>query len=1112
LKTRAGILENQTNRLLAKTSATAAAIGAALSFSPVPLTDEFVLAGLYVELARRVGRQHGLSLLRVPWRPIGFTIGKGLLARGIVNLGLSFIPGVDTVVNAATAAGLTEVLGLHMDESCANPHEARELTLRQLVDALSKQRSRAERRRTRGRFEVPGLLGNAARARHVEQRIQALPGVTRVRANVRSGRVLITTNLTVAEIRPDLERALRELSDPSAPPPPTLGRLATEVAVRAKRWTKDIASHVRRAADGTMEPAGDHRLERPWHAIAADVVVSELDTNAKNGLTVKAAAERLRLYGANLLPAMQRRTGLEILAGEVFTVPTAMLGTAILLSIASGDVLEGAAIALVLGTNIAVGYFTESSSEELLGAWGRLRAEYAVVVREGREISIKAADLVAGDILVLRAGQAVAADARVLVARDLLLDESTLTGESEPVEKGPGPVATEAAVADRSSIVHTGTVVASGGGRAIVCATGYGTQLGALQRALSRTEQRAAPLERQLTELGRTLSFVALGSSIVVTGLGALRGLPIRTLVRNAIALGVAAIPEGFPAVGTTALALASHRLQKKGIIIRRLAAAETLGAVSVICADKTGTLTENRMRVAEALLPNLELAIMEWQDSRFSMRMAQGSEPSEEAVHNLARIAALNADVEINATGEVVHASGTERALVEFAMAAGYPVRTRRKAAKRIGERRRSPDMPMMSTTHDHPELGRIELAKGAPEEVVPRCRGLSAQRIDEIMEGNARMAGRGLRVLGFAWRRDSEQSLEFAGLLGLRDPPRPHVRQAIEALAQAHIETLMLTGDQQRTASAIGKALGIPEQAVFSRVTPEAKLGIIEKLRDGGAIVGMTGDGVNDGPALKAADVGIAMGERGTDLARAVADVVLAHDDLPSIVEAVAEGRTLYDNVRRAIDYLVATNLSELALMLLGSIVGVTPLSPLHLLWINILTDIAPALALAVEPPERNVMQRPPREPQKPLFGPKDSRRLGMRSMQMTAAAAIAYGAAYVRPNQAPGQRATTMAFASLVTSQLLETNNYRAAASAKDSQLRWVLGTSLLAQAVAVLSPSVRSILGNAPLDPLDLAVSVATGAAAARWRGREFRWWSTDEITIERANAAAGGEPA
>jgi Ca2+-transporting ATPase len=381
------------------------------------------------------------------------------------------------------------------------------------------------------------------------------------------------------------------------------------------------------------------------------------------------------------------------------------------------------------------------------------------------------------------------------------------------------------------------------------------------------------------------------------------------------------------------------------------------------------------------------------------------------------------------------------------------------------------------------------------------------------EIMEGNARMAGRGLRVLGFAWRRDPEKPLEFAGLLGLRDPPRPNVRQAIEALANAHIKALMLTGDQQRTAMAIGEALGFEQDAVFSRVTPEAKLDIVEKLRQKGAIVAMTGDGVNDGPALKAADVGIAMGERGTDLARAVADVVLAHDDLPSLVEAVAEGRTLYGNVRRAIDYLVATNLSEVGLMLLGSFVGIIPLSPLHLLWINVLTDVAPALALAVEPPEADVMRRPPRDPRKPLFGPVDSRRLGARSVQMTAAALASYGAAYLRPGGRQPQYASTMAFASLVTSQLLETTNHRADSLAPDPRLGWVLCGSLVAQSAALFSPPVRTVLGNARLNVLDLAFAVASGAAAARFRGRGFGGlFPFRQVVVTRASLAVDGRSA
>jgi Ca2+-transporting ATPase len=412
-----------------------------------------------------------------------------------------------------------------------------------------------------------------------------------------------------------------------------------------------------------------------------------------------------------------------------------------------------------------------------------------------------------------------------------------------------------------------------------------------------------------------------------------------------------------------------------------------------------------------------------------------------------------------------------------------------------------------MMVTIHEHPELGRIELAKGAPEEVVPRCTDLGRKEIARILGENEAMASRGLRVLGLAWRSDLDRPLQFVGLVGLRDPPRPHVREAIETLSDAGIRTLMLTGDQQRTAAAIGSVLGIEEGAVYSRVTPDAKLGIVQDLQHRGEIVAMTGDGVNDGPALKAADVGIAMGERGTDLARAVADVVLAKDDLSSLARATAEGRTLYDNVRRSIDYMVATNLSEVAVMLVGSLFGVTPLSPLHLLWINVMTDVAPALALAVEPPERDVMSRPPRDPDASLFGRADSKRLGRRSAQLAAGAMASYGIGAIRGNGMSSPYANTMTFTSLVTSQLLETRNHRSVSGTHDPLLGIVLLSSFIAQGASLAHPGVRSVLGNVLLRPHDLALSVATGVVAARLGGRPFLLLTpADEVVgVRRSHA-------
>jgi Ca2+-transporting ATPase len=409
------------------------------------------------------------------------------------------------------------------------------------------------------------------------------------------------------------------------------------------------------------------------------------------------------------------------------------------------------------------------------------------------------------------------------------------------------------------------------------------------------------------------------------------------------------------------------------------------------------------------------------------------------------------------------------------------------------------------MVTIHDHPELGRIELAKGAPDVILARSDDLDASGRRSVEAQNDAMASRGLRVLAFAWKRQRDEKLRFAGLVGLHDPPRPFAREAVAALREAGIHTMMLTGDQEATAVAVARALGISENAVYSRVTPETKLDIVRDLQEQGRIVAMTGDGVNDGPALKAADVGVAMGERGTDLARAVADVVLEHDDLPSLVQAIAEGRTLHDNIRRSIQYMIATNASEVMVTLAGALIGMRPLSPFHLLWINILTDIAPALALAVEPPEAGVMKRGPRDAREDLLGEGVYRQVGARSLKMAGAALGSYawgalgggGAAY----------ASTMAFTSLVVAQLLEAQSHRTESVLPNRKLAGVLGVSLLLQGGAVLHPGLQSALGNAALRPLDFVVSLAAGAMGARTKGRPFLP-PIDAIVVTHPEAVSG----
>jgi P-type Ca2+ transporter type 2C len=984
------------------------------------------------------------------------------------------------------------------------------------------------KRVTRARVELPGLFGNPERAAQIERALGNVRCVCLVRASARTGRVLVV--VAGDAVPREVLAAVSAHGVSGAPPPPSVRRALADAAAGARVLFRQLRAGLPRRNKGPAAADADRPAMPAWHAIPAEAVALMHHLDPQAGLTsaeVKQVRERV---GANVLTGIEPRSQLQILADQIFTAPTALLTGAAGLSLLLGDVLEAGAIVAVVGANAVIGYYTESRAEELLHAWGNLRVEWARVLRGGRTVSLAASELVPGDLLLLRAGEAIAADARLLSAHDLTMDESMLTGESEPAEKSAAPVAGDAPLVDRQSMVYAGTIIASGHGRAIVVATGQGTELGNIQRALLQAEDRAAPLEQELGAIGGRLARLALASSAAVVGIGLLRGQPLRALAKSAVALGVAAIPEGFPAVGTTALALASRKLYRRGIVIRRLAAAETLGAVSVVCADKTGTLTENRMRVAELFLPGEGIVRVSWEAAPegaadeggraaggVALLTAEGSLVARERVHELARIAALNADVEI-ADGKVVRGSGTEVALVEFALAVGYPVGTRRRTARRVGEERRSAERLFMVTVHDHPELGRIELVKGAPEHVLRRC-PLSDEARAEALRQNEAMACRGLRVLSLAWRsiRDprNDAQLSFTGLVGLRDPARPGVREALAALSDAGITTLILTGDQEQTAVAIGESLGIRGDAIYSRVTPEAKLEIVRDLQARGRIVAMTGDGVNDGPALKAADVGVAMGRRGTDIARAVADVVLADDDLPSLTEAVREGRRLYDNVRRAIDYFVATNSSEVLVTLAGAVIGIEPLKPLQLLWINILTDVVPALALALEPSEPDAMRRGPRDPRAPLFGPADFRRIGLAAARMAGVSLAAYGFGAARGSAR--SRSRTMAFTALVVAQLLHTYACRAGTASTlpkeegNPHMRRALVGTFALQAGALSSPSLRHLVAADRLTGMDLAVSVALGVLPGMLQlGPGLLCYPGREIVVRRAALTERGE--
>jgi len=954
------------------------------------------------------------------------------------------------------------------------------------------------------RFEVLGLYGDERCARTISQCLGRMDGVLGVRPNPSTGRVLVHLRSKDDATMDAIEWQLHSLADPFADRAPSISRVTQKARRTITHQVTLLNIKKRRNGEGS---SGEVLFDQPsWHALTADEILTHFDVHPAAGLH-DAKIEKLRhAFGRNVLAGIQSRTSLDILADQLFTLPCALLFGAAGLSLFLGDVLAAGATVLVIGSNIVVGYFTESRAEELLHAWGELRAEWATVVRNGHEARIPSADVVPGDVLIIRAGEAIPADARIVKTRELFIDESMLTGESEPAEKNTHSVPAHTPLAERRAMLFAGTIAVSGEGCAIVVATGESTELGAIARALGRAETRTAPMERQLDDLGQRIAKLAAASSIAVLGLGLVHGQPFAALVRSAVALGVAAIPEGFPAVGTTALALASDRLRREGIIIRRLVAAETLGAVSVVCADKTGTLTQNKMRVQEVFLPLWGILRTDWKrtsEPRVELIAADGMCISPEELQNLVRIAALNADVGFDEKGRISSGSGTERALVEFAIALGYPAHARRKTARRIREKRRTPERAFMVTVHEHPELGQIDLVKGAPEQLIALIAELSDEEKRHILLQNENMASRGLRVLAFGWRRGEHTEefvgYSFVGLIGLQDPPKHGVREAMATLSRAGITTRMLTGDQQKTAFATGQLLGIPEDRIHYRVTPVEKLEIVQKLQTTGHLVAMTGDGVNDGPALKAADVGIAMGERGTDIARAVADVVLAQDDLPAIITAIAEGRRLHDNVRRAVHYLAATNSSEVLTMLFGSAVGIAPLAPLQLLWVNVLTDIAPALALVVEPPEANVMLRPPRDPQAPLFTPNDLQQLMRHAGLMATSALSSYGlgAAF---GLGPGG-ARSMSFLSLITAQILYTQTCRAQSRQGDPALRWAVATSFGLPAAAFGIPGLRPVFGIELIGVGAIGTSLLVGALPA-WITRKHtpRTTTTDSNVI------------
>jgi len=791
-----------------------------------------------------------------------------------------------------------------------------------------------------------------------------------------------------------------------------------------------------------------------WHGKTVRETLAELDVGAEYGLSDGQAAKRLTEYGANKLDEKKKKSMIVrfFMQFNDFMVLILLAAAAVsfAVSVMQGeyDFADPVIILLIVSLNAVLGLVQEGKAERALEALKRMSAPTAKILRGGHIVRVETEDIVPGDILLLEAGDMLPADGRLVTAINLKAEEAALTGESVPVEKDASRVFCEAESAgDMRNMVFAGSSIAYGRGTAVVTATGMRTEMGKIAAMMINDGGEAnTPLQDRLEETGKTLGIGALVICAAIFVMGLIRHIPPFDMFMTSVSLAVAAIPEGLPAIVTIMLAIGVRRMAARNAVIRRLPAVETLGSATVICSDKTGTLTQNKMRVVE---------------------LYTGARPY------LLRLAALCNDCRIDTdeTGETrVIGDPTEAALIRAGLEAGLDKRALDKEHPREVEIPFDSKRKLMTTVH-RDKTGYLSVTKGAPDVLLECCthyteRGdrlpLNAAKRAEILRANADMADHALRVIGAAYKavdrprtENAESGLTFAGLLGMIDPPREEAAEAVATCQAAGIRPVMVTGDHIATAAAIAKKLGImhsgdramtgaelnrtPQEdlekaihkySVFARVSPEHKVRIVKAFQARGHIVAMTGDGVNDAPALKAADIGCAMGISGTDVAKGAADMVLTDDNFATIVEAVREGRGIYANIRKAVHFLLSSNIGEIITIFVAILLGWdTPLLAIHLLWVNLVTDSLPAIALGLDEADRGLMNRPPVDGRKGLFSGGLWQRIGLEGCMIGMLALLAFGIGTIFFDEA-GSHAIgrTMAFATLSISQLVHAFNMR------------------------------------------------------------------------------------
>jgi Ca2+-transporting ATPase len=865
----------------------------------------------------------------------------------------------------------------------------------------------------------------------------------------------------------------------------------------------------RRGLTAPAHVAPAETAARLWHAIPSTMVAAAFAS--QTGLNDAEARERLYRIGENRLAEVQPPSALALVAGQFRSVPVALLGGSAILSLATGGVVDAVLTLGVIALNAGIGASTENWTANLIRRLARQTDPDAIVLRDGVATHVPSTRIAPGDWIVLKPGAAVPADGRLMRAEALLIDESSLTGESFPVEKSvDAPVAASAPLAARKTMVHRGGVVTNGVGVAVVTATGSATEIGRVRALVETASSPKPPMERALDRLGVRLTLACLGASSLLALMLRVRGAPWTAVAKSAVALAVSAIPEGLPALAASTKAMASRAMARDGAYVRNVNVLETAANIDVLCLDKTGTLTQNRMQAAAVR------TLANSYDLQQGARVPVGA-------RLIAKTAALCNDAALSDAEGPSAGSGTELALLHFAADAGLDAEALRASHPRNAVLLRSETRLYMATEHAAGETTLLAV-KGAPHQVLNLCAtaraGGSAVALSEearavILAQNETMAHEGLRVLGVARGRghtlaDGEpRELEWLGLVGLRDPLRPGAAKTVQMLQRAGLRTIILTGDQAGTARRLAEDLGfsndgaldvidastlrdMPPEAlkhaartteVFARVSPADKLAIIRALQADGRVVAMTGDGVNDGPALRAADIGIAMGKSGADVARDIADIVIADDDLTSLGAALARGRAADENLRRAVRFLLATNASEVALLLAEGLHGPDALeTPAQLFWLNLMTDVFPALGLAMARPAGDILQRPPRDAMQEAFGRSELRSIAGDALRIAAPAMITHLLGTARHGSGPRTRGLT--FLSLASHQLahaLRLEPGRPSGDILDRPIEMGVAASYALLAAPFAIAPLRRILRMTAPRPLEAALIVGLSLA-------------------------------